>query len=152
MLCSSPGGCGPGRSRPFENGKSLVLESGARAESRGESRVALRPGRAQDVRYRWHRRPRREGEPLAPFQRETGALECRAGVATHMATPCYPRPEGRVGETLEHGGQGMVRDHVLVKPQFAAFTQHPAKLRKRTLLVGDRAQHEGRDCRVDAPL
>src|SRR5947208_5977604 len=121
MLCSSPGACGPRRSRPFENRKSLVLESRV-------SGVALPPGRAQDVRYRWHGRPRSEREPLAPFQRETSAFKCRAGVAAHMATPCYPRPEGHVGETLERGSQGLVRDHVLVKPQVAALTQPPAKL------------------------
>ena len=92
-----------------------------------------------------------EHDPLACLDLEPAAVDRRGGVAGRVAAAGDPRPEAAVVDRLEKEALGLaVGDHVLVEAQLAARADDPAKLRERLVLVGDRAEDEAGDGRVDA--
>ena len=101
------------------------------------------------MRNRRHRRAGGEVEPPAGLKFETGLRDRRLGVSAEVTATRDPRPEGCVGESLQAPTCRRVGNDVLVEVESPARADNSAQLGQGALLVGDRAEHEGGDPRIE---
>jgi hypothetical protein len=91
-----------------------------------------------------------EHDAVAGLDAEPGSLDGRAGVAGGVAASGDLRPQSAVVDCLEEQASGLAaRDDVLVEAQLALGAQDAAELAKCFGLIGNAAEDEAHDCRVE---